>query len=74
MITRIEWQARVTGSEKVDNALEFAGEVERGLKASNLVPEDARVSTFYESFGGYPQVTLVWETDNEMESRDAVSA
>lgn len=68
MITKIEWTARVSAkAEEVDNLLEFAAEVERGLKASSLVPDDAEVVKL-DSFMGSSTVVVQWHTENEMEN------
>ena len=66
MVTKIDWSARVkVPLAEVDEVLRFATEVERGLKLSGLVPEDAKVVKV-DTFMGEAACVVEWHTENEM--------
>jgi hypothetical protein len=66
MLTTLKWQVRVIGAEQVENVLEFATDALRGLVASEMVPETAKVDRAGKTFGGLPEVVVEWETQSEM--------
>ena len=67
MHTKIEWQARVNGTEPVDSLTDFADEVLRGLVASDLVPDGAWIETAAFDFTRKPYVVIRWDTQHEMD-------
>ena len=74
MKVRLKWSVEVNATQPVDNIVEFSTDALRGLIASEMVPEGARIASVNEGFGGLGYCVVRWDTESEMETTENYKA